>query len=124
MKHTFCICHHCGNVAAMIHDAGVPIHCCGGKMQRLEPGRSGAAGEKHIPVYRREGDTIHVTVGGKEHPMTEEHSIGWICLASERVIQYAHLRPKDEPRATFALTKGDEVREVFAFCNQHALWQH
>ena len=32
MKQKFYICKHCGNIVAMIRDAGVPIMCCGEKI--------------------------------------------------------------------------------------------
>ena len=67
---------------------------------------------------------VHVTVGAVEHPMTKEHYIEWVCLETEHGIQYAHLDPDDEPRAKFALCEGDEVRAVYAFCNQHDLWRN
>ena len=79
--------------------------------------------EKHIPVYNVDGGTVHVTVGAVEHPMTEEHYIEWICLETEHVIQYAYLNPGDKPKAKFAYCQGDEVRAVYAFCNQHSLWK-
>ena len=124
MKQKFLICRHCGNLVAVLRDKGVPIYCCGEEMQELIPDMTEASGEKHIPIYEVTGDTVHVTVGSVEHPMTEEHYIEWVCLEGEHVIQYAHLKPTDKPRAKFALCKGDEVREVFAFCNQHNLWKH
>ena len=77
MKQTFLICRHCGNIAAMIRDKGVPIFCCGEKMQELVPGVTEASGEKHIPVYKLEGNTVHVSVGSAAHPMTREHYIEW-----------------------------------------------
>ena len=122
MKQKFYVCKHCGNIAAMIRDKGVPVYCCGEKMQGLIPGTTEASGEKHVPVCRKDGDTVHVTVGSVEHPMTQEHYIEWICLESEHVIQYAHLKPTDKPKAKFALCKGDDVRAAYAFCNQHNLW--
>ena len=70
-----------------------------------------------------EGNTVHVTVGSVEHPMTDEHFIEWICLETEHGIQYAHLDPNDKPKAKFALCEGDEVRAAWAFCNQHSLWR-
>ena len=124
MKQKFFICKHCGNIVAMIRDKCVPIMCCGEKMQQIIPGTTEASGEKHIPVYEMEGNTVHVTVGSVEHPMIREHYIEWICLESEHGIQYAHLTPDDEPRAKFALCEGDEVRAVYAFCNQHDLWRN
>ena len=35
-ENRFYICEHCGNIVGMIHDAGVPMMCCGQKMTRLE----------------------------------------------------------------------------------------
>jgi len=123
MTQKFFICKHCGNIISMIRDKGVPVSCCSEKMQELIPGTTEASEEKHIPVYDVEGNTVHVTVGAAEHPMTGEHYIEWICLETEHGIQYAHLEPTDEPRAKFATCEGDEVRAVYAFCNQHSLWR-
>ena len=123
MKQKFLICRHCGNIVAVIRDKGVPIYCCGEEMHQLVPDSTEASGEKHIPVYEVDGNTVHVTVGAAAHPMTEAHHIEWICLESEHGIQYAHLTPNDEPKAKFSLCAGDEVRAVYAFCNQHDLWR-
>ena len=123
MKQKFFICRHCGNIVAMIRDKGVPIYCCGEKMPELVPDSVEASGEKHIPVYTAEGNTIHVTVGSVAHPMAEEHYIEWICLETEHAIQYAHLHPGDRPKAKFSICDGDEGRAVYAFCNQHDLWR-
>ena len=123
MKQKFYVCSHCGNIISLIRDKGVPVYCCGEEMQEITPGTTEASGEKHIPVYHMEGNTVHVTVGAAKHPMTAEHYIEWICLETEHVIQYVHLDPTDEPKAKFALCEGDEVRAVYAFCNQHNLWR-
>ncbi len=124
MKQKFLFCRHCGNIVALIRDRGVPIYCCGEKMEELHPGTTEASEEKHLPVYRMEGSVVHVTVGAAEHPMTQEHYIEWICLETEHGIQYAHLKPGDKPQAKFALCQGDEVRAVYAFCNQHKFWRN
>ena len=123
MKQKFFVCKHCGNVVAMIRDMGVPVYCCGEKMQELAPGTTEASSEKHIPVYQVSGNTVHVTVGAAEHPMTREHFIEWVCLETEHGIQYAHLTPDDKPKAKFSLYDGDKVQAVYAFCNQHYLWR-
>ncbi len=123
MKQKFYICKHCGNIIAMIRNCGVSVNCCGEKMHEITPGITEASAEKHIPVYETDGNTVHVTVGSVEHPMTQEHYIEWICLETEHVIQYAHLDPDDGPRAKFSICDGDEVRAVYAFCNQHNLWR-
>ena len=75
MEQKFYICEHCGNIAALIKNAGVPLMCCGQKMKEIIPGTTDAAVEKHVPVYKVEGNLVTVTVGSTEHPMMPEHSI-------------------------------------------------
>ena len=50
MKAKFYICEHCGNLVTTIHNAGVPMVCCGEKMKELLPNTVEASGEKHLPV--------------------------------------------------------------------------
>ncbi len=123
MKQTFYQCAHCGNLVAMIQDKGVPVYCCSEKMQQLQPGVTEGSGEKHVPVYTVEGSTVTVRIGAAEHPMTQEHSISWICLETEKGAQYRVLSPGDKPEACFHLTQDDSVQAVYAFCNQHSLWK-
>ena len=77
---TFYRCKHCGNIIAYINDSGVPVMCCGEKMEAIEPNTTDAAGEKHVPVVYTDGNTVMVSVGSVEHPMLEEHYIQWIML--------------------------------------------
>ena len=123
MKVQFLICNHCGNLIAMIKDQGVPIKCCGEKMQEIVPGTSEGAHEKHVPVYNVNGETVNVSVGEIEHPMTPEHYIEWVCMESEDGIQLKKLKPNTSPQVSFSLSKGDKVKAVYAFCNLHSLWK-
>ena len=75
MKAKFYICEHCGNLVTTIHNAGVPLVCCGEKMKELLPNTVEASGEKHLPVAELSGSTLTVTVGAVEHPM-------WMCTTS------------------------------------------
>ncbi|MCC8130217.1 MAG: desulfoferrodoxin [Ruminococcus sp.] len=123
MKLKFYICSHCGQIIAKIKDKGVPVMCCGEPMKELVPGTTEAATEKHIPVYTVDGNTVNVTVGSVEHPMTEAHYIEWILLETKNGNQRKVLTPSDLPKASFALLPGDEVVAVYAYCNLHGLWQ-
>ena len=123
MQQKFLICRHCGNIVAVIRDQGVPIYCCGEEMQELIPGKTEASGEKHIPVYKLEGNTVHVTVGSVEHPMTEQHYIEWVSLQTKQGNQRKALKPGDDPQVCFAMCEGDEVVAVYAYCNLHGLWK-
>ena len=123
MKELFFVCKHCGNIIAMIKNSGVPIQCCGEDMQEIIPGTQEASEEKHIPVYKTEGDTVIVSVGSVEHPMEPQHYIEWVCVESDDGFQYKRLSPNTPPKANFLLSKGDSVKAVYAFCNQHSLWK-
>lgn len=118
----FFICEHCGNVVGMIHNAGVPIMCCGQKMKELEPGTVEASREKHIPVVSVDGKTVTVNVGSVEHPMASEHSILWVYLQTDRGGQRKCLEVGKPPVVTFALADEKPVA-VYAYCNLHGLWK-
>ena len=118
----FYVCEHCGNLVGMINDSGVPMMCCGQKMTKLQAGVVEASHEKHIPVVKVDGNLVTVTVGSVEHPMTEEHSITWIYLQTDKGSQRKHIKPGEKPEATFALNGEKPVAE-YAYCNLHGLWK-
>ncbi len=121
MKEKFYICRHCGNLVGMIHNAGVPVVCCGEKMQPLTPNTADAAGEKHLPVVTVEDGAVYANVGSVNHPMTKEHSIEWIYVETDCGGHRKALKPDEAPEATFML--GDEKPvAVYAYCNLHGLW--
>ena len=116
----FYICEHCGNLIGMIHDAGVPMMCCGQKMTKLEPGVVEASHEKHIPVVSVDGNIVTVTVGSVEHPMLEEHHISFIYVETENGGIRVDL--KDKPEAVIHLGD-DKAVAVYEYCNLHGLWK-
>jgi len=118
----FFICEHCGNIVGLVKDAGVPLMCCGQKMKKLEPGTVDASLEKHVPVVSVEGNTVKVNIGAVAHPMTEEHSITWVYLQTDRGGQRKCLAPGEAPEVTFALSDEKAVA-VYAYCNLHGLWK-
>lgn len=118
----FYICEHCGNLIGMIHDAGVPMMCCGQKMTRLAPGTVEASHEKHIPVVTVDGNTVKVEVGSVAHPMTAEHSILWVYLQTDKGGQRKCLAIGAEPVVTFALAD-EKPLAAYAYCNLHGLWK-
>ena len=118
----FYICEHCGNIIGKIHDSGVSVVCCGEKMKNLEAGVVEASREKHIPVVKKEGNLVKVTVGEVLHPMTEEHSITWIYLETDKGGQRKCLVPGAAPEVTFAVAEEKPIA-VYAYCNLHGLWK-
>lgn len=119
----FYVCAHCGNIVTKLTDKKVPIVCCGEKMQLLAAGTTDAALEKHVPVYTVENDTVHVKVGSVEHPMTDAHWIEWIIAETNKGFAVRQLTPSDKPEADFVLSDGEELKEVYAYCNLHGLWK-
>lgn len=123
IKTKFYLCRHCGNIIAMVHSSGVPVVCCGEKMQELVPNTTEAAREKHLPVLSIAGNLVTVAVGSAAHPMAQEHFIEWICLVTKQGCQRKVLQPGAEPKAVFALTEGDAPLAAYAYCNLHGLWK-
>lgn len=123
MELKFFKCEHCGNIIEMVKDEGVPVVCCGQIMTELVAGTSDGAREKHVPVYKVNGSTVHVSVGEVAHPMIPEHYIEWIALQTKTGVQRKELKPGEKPEACFALCDGDEVVAVYAYCNLHGLWK-
>ena len=123
MKETrFYICEKCGNTVGMIHASGVPLVCCGQKMTALEAGTVEASREKHIPVVEVNGNNVKVIVGSVLHPMTEEHSIEWVYLETDKGGQRKALLAGDSPEVNFALSDEKPIA-VYAYCNLHGLWK-
>ena len=123
MQERYFYCSHCGNIAAKVKDAGVPLVCCGSPMTELEAGAVDASLEKHVPVVKREGDVVTVQVGETIHPSLPEHYIEWIALHTRQGVQRHALEPGAKPEARFALIAGDEVEAAYAYCNLHGLWK-
>ncbi len=118
----FFVCEHCGNIVGVIHDAGVPMMCCGQKMTKMEPGTVDASHEKHIPVVSVDGDLVRVDIGAVAHPMVAEHSILWVYLQTDKGGHRKNLEVGAEPAVTFALYDEKPVA-AYAYCNLHGLWK-
>ena len=116
-------CSKCGQMVGSIKKTGCDVFCCGEPMEELIPGTTDAAVEKHVPEFTVNGNIVDVTVGSVEHPMLDAHYIEWIALETEQGAQRKALKPGDAPKASFALTDGDKVVAVYAYCNLHSLWK-
>ena len=116
-------CSHCGNIAFMLKDSGVPMICCGEVMKELDPLTRDGAIEKHVPVYEVNGNVVNVVVGGVIHPMEEKHYIEWIILETNVNTYIRKLTPGVEPKASFVLTEGETVVNVYEYCNLHGFWK-
>lgn len=119
----FYVCAHCGNIITFVKSSGVPVMCCGERMQEIVPGTVDAAVEKHLPVVSAAGSQVTVQVGSVEHPMLPEHFIEWIVLETSTGSQMKALTPGEKPQAVFALADGEKAVAAYAYCNLHGLWK-
>lgn len=89
----------------------------------LDSSTAEGAGEKHLPIVEKTGQKITVKVGSVFHPMTQEHSIGWVFLETEKGGQIVKLDPGSNPEAEFYLAEGEQAVAAYAYCNLHGLWK-
>ena len=123
MEMKFYICKHCGNIIAFAKNSGVPVMCCGEKMQEITPNTTDAAQEKHVPVVTVDGNCVTVEVGSVPHPMQEDHYIEWVSLHTDQGNQRKWLKPGDAPKVQFMICDDDKPIAVMAYCNLHGLWK-
>ena len=116
-------CAKCGKIIAVVKESACPTVCCGEDMKEIVANTVDAAQEKHVPVYTVNGNVVDVNVGSVAHPMTEEHLIEWVMLETEQGNQRKPLKANSEPKVSFAISAGDKVKGVYAYCNLHGLWK-
>ena len=116
-------CMHCGNIAELLEESGVPMICCGEKMTEMTPNTTDAATEKHVPVIEVSGKEVVVKIGSVEHPMVPEHHIDFIVLETNLGTQRKFLDPAGKPEAKFVLMDGEEVVAAYEYCNLHGFWK-
>ena len=114
------VCKKCGNVVLKLEDKSEELKCCGEKMELVDANTTEAATEKHLPVYEIKEGMINIKVGEVEHPMTDEHYISFIILASDDNYMIRKLKAGDKPEAGFPYDKS--YNKIYAYCNLHSLW--
>ncbi len=115
-------CNHCGNVVVRLLDKGVPVFCCGEKMEEIFANIVEASTEKHLPVVCVKDGFAEVVVGSVAHPMEEAHYINFVAVETENGYTIKTFQPQSEPKAKVYV--GDEkVVAVYEYCNLHGLWK-
>lgn len=114
------VCKKCGNVVLKLEDKSEELKCCGEKMELVDANTTEAATEKHLPVYEIKEGMINIKVGEVEHPMTDEHYISFIILASDDNYMIRKLKAGDKQEASFPYDKS--YNKIYAYCNLHSLW--
>ena len=118
----FYICPHCRNIAEMVYDTDIPLHCCGDQMEVLVPGSVDASVEKHVPDVKISKGLVEVNVGSVNHPMEKVHWIEWVQIITDQGSYRKWLNPGEAPNVKFLLD-GEKPLAVYAYCNLHGLWK-
>ena len=113
-------CKVCGNIVEVVIPAGGTLSCCGQPMEHLVENTVDAAKEKHVPVVEKVDGGYKVSVGSVEHPMLDNHYIGWVELIGNGTVQRRFLKPGEKPQAVF-YTKEEDVH-AREYCNLHGHW--
>lgn len=120
-KRTLYRCDICGNLVEKIEDSGVTMVCCNQDMTLLIANSVDASKEKHLPVITKKDSTLEIKIGSEQHPMTKEHHIGWIIVATKTTTTRKELAIGEEPIANVKILE-DEPITVYAWCSLHGLW--
>lgn len=122
MKTLFYFCPICGNVILRVVNSGVTPVCCNHPMLELKPNTIDASQEKHVPVITKLGQGHYrVSVGSEPHPVTDEHHIDFLYLATEHGGQLRSLTVGESAVADFTDCE-DPIIGAYAYCNLHGLW--
>lgn len=122
MEERFYFCNSCGNLMIAAIASGVIPYCCGEKMTLLRANTTDENGEKHVPVINYTSKhSMTVKIGARPHPMTDQHSIRFICLETDIGCVLRYLKENDPPEVSICFT-GKPVA-VYAYCNIHGLWR-
>lgn len=112
-----------GNIIAFVNKTEEAVVSAGEEFVEIKANSTDAAGEKHVPVVKVNGNKVRVEVGSVFHPMLEEHSITFIAIETKEGNQMKKLTPGQEPVAEFALADGDALIAAYEYCNLHGLWK-
>lgn len=115
-------CKKCGNIILKINDESGMLSCCGESMVELKINSVDAAVEKHVPVVNVEDNVVTAVCGDVLHPMTEEHYIEFMIFETSKGYSIKYLNPGDEPKCSIVLSKDEDIKAVYAYCNLHGLW--
>ena len=116
-------CLQCGNILLSLKEGTCIPNCCGKEMKELKENTVDAAVEKHVPVIKKDGNSITITCGEVLHPMEETHYIEFMILETNRNSYLHYLKAGEEPISKFTLSNDEKVVAAYAYCNLHGLWK-
>ena len=113
MKHLqFYVCPICGNVLFAAQSAS--IACCGRTLEALEPRK--APPEEQLRVQSIEDEWLITS----PHPMTKEHHIAFVAMATGERVQLVRQYPEWDLQLRLS-RQGFAHGKLFWYCTQHGL---
>ena len=112
LKGKLYVCPVCGNAIWATGEAAVS--CCGILLPPLEAEPPDKAHEMRVEISE---DEYFVSV---RHPMTKEHSLSFLCAASDNGLQFLKLYPEGGAEGRFNINR---VKTLYAYCNCHGLFR-
>lgn len=117
-------CKICGNVVYCNDNNSSSLTCCGENMTRCKENiKDQEQSEKHVPVYKIDGNKISIEVGEILHPCNNEHHIVFIELNTNKG-KYIRMLDKNEiPKCEFYMGEDEKPVNIRIYCNIHGLWR-
>ncbi len=111
-KIRFYVCPQCGNI--LVSTGAATIHCCGRRLERLEPANT------ELPELTvEEVDTdCYVTF---DHPMEKGHYLVFAAYVKSDRVSLNRLYPEQEAAVRFPVQRGGKL---YLYCNQHGLMKY
>lgn len=116
-------CEICGNIVEVLHEGPGTLVCCNQDMGLMDERSEDQGLEKHVPVVRRDGSEVVVTVGDVLHPMDDDHFIEFIELIVDGNSYVRYLSPGDKPEVVFCIPENAEDVYAREYCSLHGLWR-
>lgn len=117
-------CKICGNVVYCNDNNAASLTCCGEKMNKCTEHISDSEmSEKHIPIYKIDGNKISIEVGEILHPYTIDHHIVFVELNTDKGRHIRMLSNSEVPKCDFYLSENEIPVNIRVYCNIHGLWR-
>ena len=83
--------------------------------------------QSELPIFKMNGSIINAIIRRAilkyVQRIIKGEYIEWITLNTNQGVYRKQLNPGQEPVADFCLCDGEQVEEVYAYCNLHGLWK-
>ena len=116
-------CLKCEEVIVVRND-DKKLKCCDEEMVELIPNSNDGDKNTHVPLVRRIGNLVTITVGKEPHPMVDVHHLDFVLLVTDKGTYYRKLELESVPLVDFLILNDENIICAYAYCNNHELWMN